>query len=283
MMKKRWTEKEINDLIKYYPKYKKSYVEEIFLYRSWKSLIHKASQLGIRRTSNSKAHVWKLLEESNEAYYWMGFLLADGYFDHKKKCLKFCLSSKDKSQFYKFTDFIENQNSYNIYEINNDNAFPSSYTRMYFNVVSKEYVPKIIKKFKINACKTKNPPNDLDISNDNFFLSLFIGFIDGDGSILKHHNFVSIRMECLNTWKYLLQKWIDRIYRMKPPTLYNKTIKSKKNILDINSKNSCVLSITNSEIILWLKNKILELNLPVLERKWDRIDSNYINPKFKKI
>lgn len=48
------------------------------------------------------ANLHKLLENSVEAFYWIGFLLADGSFSNGK--IRFAI--KDIEQLYKFGDFI---------------------------------------------------------------------------------------------------------------------------------------------------------------------------------
>ena len=52
-----------------------------------------------------KCNFEKLLEETNEKYYWLGFLLADGSFG-KKKELKIGLSNKDKEHLIKLQNFL---------------------------------------------------------------------------------------------------------------------------------------------------------------------------------
>ncbi len=54
-------------------------------------------------------------------------------------------------------------------------------------------------------------------------------------------------------------------------------LKLQPNVAKINKQGYSELSFTNNKICKFLKNKALELKLPVLQRKWDRIDENYIN------
>ena len=45
-----------------------------------------------------------------------------------------------------------------------------------------------------------------------------------------------------------------------------------KDLTKINSYGYCVLTISNFELVKRMKRKVLELNLPVLDRKWSKID-----------
>lgn len=49
--------------------------------------------------------LYKLLENSPEAYYWLGFLFADGHFTQSNRLI-LSLSIKDKEQLEKFIKFI---------------------------------------------------------------------------------------------------------------------------------------------------------------------------------
>lgn len=51
----------------------------------------------------------------------------------------------------------------------------------------------------------------------------------------------------------------------------------EENFCKINSSGYAVLTITNTEILKVLKEKILVLNLPLLNRKWDIIDISFIS------
>lgn len=117
------------------------------------------------------ANLSKLLENNSCAYYWIGFLLADGTINHETMRLKLTLAKKDLSHVERFHKFIQSSQNISL------------------NTVScqdKLTVPKIIDKFDLKKRKTYNPPEkqlELDIN----LMALYIGFIDGDGSIKKVH------------------------------------------------------------------------------------------------
>lgn len=113
----------------------------------------------------------------------------------------------------------------------------------------------IFEKFKIYNDKTYNPPEIDFLDIDWKFLSWLIGFVDGDGTIYEQN---SIRIENHKSWKYVhdyIKFCIEKF-----------GISSKS---DINIKgNSFILAST--ELFYLLKNKIKELNLEVLDRKWNK-------------
>ena len=53
------------------------------------------------------------------------------------------------------------------------------------------------------------------------------------------------------------------------------------NTARVNKEGYAIINFTNSIILKFLKTKGKELNLPVLKRKWDKIDENYVS-KFEK-
>ena len=57
-----------------------------------------------RLRANRKCDLSPLLKETPEAYYWIGFLLADGHFQDGR--IAFHLALRDKEQVIKFADFI---------------------------------------------------------------------------------------------------------------------------------------------------------------------------------
>ncbi|NPV13032.1 MAG: hypothetical protein HPY57_14800 [Ignavibacteria bacterium] len=126
-----------------------------------------------------------------------------------------------------------------------------------------------IKKYNIQSNKTYNPPNLDSILDDKLF-SLIIGFIDGDGSITKQfkRKDAILRIKCHSSWVFILQKFLLHLYEN-----YNGKIPSVK----INNQGYACFNITNSIILKNIKNKCLELNLPILKRKWDNIDLSRIS------
>lgn len=109
------------------------------------------------------------------------------------------------------------------------------------------------------------------IKDDNLFLSLVVGFIDGDGNIKKVTNRedASLTIKCHSSWLNNLDLINNRICNM---------IGIKcNNIVKLNNQGYARLIWTNSKVLRFLKKSTISLELPVLERKWNLIDENFIS------
>lgn len=226
--------------------------------RSWDAIKIMAEKMNIERKNlknTKKSNLSSLLEESPEAYYWIGFLMADGHFSEKRITLT--LSDKDKSHIKKFGKYIKLTSIKNY----------SNKCRAYVYVSSMDYkiVPKIREKFSISSRKTYDPCDISKIKNDNLFISLVIGFIDGDGCIKKQHGRkdCAISIKCHSSWLNNLQYISDRICGI---------LGLKPNTAIINKKGYANVCFSNSIILKFLKNKSKKLKLPFLKRKWDNIN-----------
>lgn len=212
-----------------------------------------------------------LLEEVPETYYWIGFLLADGTFYEKTRAIGLCLSDKDKEHLINFIKYIKSDCVITTRK-NNFNSYDGEFSKLHQIWVSyKNIVTDIINKFGICPKKTYNPPNLPLIADDDLFISMFIGFIDGDGSISYVNNkYTEIRIKIHKSWDLLLQSFVCRLYAM-----VDLTYPKGRYVL----KKYYVSSIGNSKVIKLLKNKAIELNLPILQRKWEKIDLNFVSSK----
>lgn len=199
-----------------------------------------------------KCDLSSLLEETPEAYYWVGFLLADGHFEHGR--ITFHLSIKDVNQVKKFADFIKWTGEF------------EKRKQLSIGVRAKHttIVENLCKKFDIKHNKTYNPPETI-LNHDNELLKyLLIGFIDGDGNIEKQYkrNDCFIRIKAHKSWEKILKEFCSLLS-------YN-----DKHVR-INKQQYCELCISNSKILNKLKKETKII--PVLKRKWDKIDETYIS------
>lgn len=196
----------------------------------------------------------RLLENTYESLYWIGFILADGHIADNR--LVISLSIKDIEHLQKFKDFIGYTKE--IVKYNN---------MCRISIKDIDIFEKLCIKFDITHNKTYNPPNI------NIFDSLTIheqycliaGFIDGDGSIkkLKNRNDFHIAIKCHSTW----YKFLEKI----------SLIITNKNFAKINNTGYAQLVISNTEQIKDFKKQLLTYNIPLLKRKWDNINLNYIS------
>lgn len=179
-------------------------------------------------------------------------MLADGSFYDNR--LRLGLSSKDSDHLYKFADFIHYSGSINITEKAISLACKDT-----------EVVEKIKEKFDIKPQKTYNPPHTVLKFDRDLTYALLAGFIDGDGNIKNQtdrKDFV-LQIKIHSSWENILKEFNSLI--------------SEQNFTRINSSGYAYLVISNTENLKKLKEKILSLNLPIMSRKWDVIDLNFVS------
>lgn len=202
-----------------------------------------------------KSDVSVLLMEECLSYYWIGFLLADGHFG-EKNILKVTLSSVDKEHLIELQKFL------NIANMQTERN--GKYLTL--KTMDTKLVSQIKKKFDISNQKTYNPPTNLDfIKNKDLLLSLIIGFIDGDGCIANKKKAFSLTVKCHGSWLNILEKFAKEI---------NPETNAK-----INAAGYAYFTICNVPLLQNLKKEVLRLKLPVLKRKWDKIDLDYVKNK----
>jgi len=190
-----------------------------------------------------KCNLSKLLEETPLTYYWIGFLLADGHISNQTR-LSVTLSLKDLEHLKKLQKFLQIENI-------------RVEKQASISAMDSKIIRKFCKKFKINSNKTKYPPDLSFIKNKDLIEALKIGFIDGDGCIDNQtgRKDCKLRIKCYKSWLNNLLSLFGNCY--------------------INNQGYAQTTITNSIILKELKNKALALNLPILSRKWDKIDINF--------
>lgn len=228
--------------------------------RTWESIKQKANSLSLYSelcpSRNSKIAI--LNDNSHNSLYWIGFILADGHINNNKR-LVITTSIKDKDHIFKFGDYVKCNNI----TINEKIKYPQISIKMQDSI----NIPKICEKYNINSNKTKNPPNIRNYKlDDDQFLSLFIGFIDGDGSIcyISYRKTCSIRIKIDSSWLDNLKYFEDRLYII--------NYQPRKNTLSkIRNHGYAELTITNQKMINFLKQQSIDLKLPILNRKWDKI------------
>lgn len=247
---KLWNQDDIQYLIENYSKFDLSKISKD-LERSLSSITNKAHILGLENRNRKYSNLSKLLEETNESYYWIGFLMADGHFG-KSGQIQVNLSKKDFNHLKKLANYIE---------YSKELIKPSLY------VSDKNVVPIIKEKFNLHNNKTYNPPFINIIDKDKLF-SLIIGFIDGDGHIDKKGY---LRIKVHKNWFDVIDFMMKNLVGFGNYKIY------------IDSKDLVIATITKIEITKKIKEKIDILNLPILKRKWSKIDVNKYSKKEKTI
>lgn len=250
----KWSNEE-DKLLKDNYQLKKKDLIKLFPKRTAAAINIRASQLKLRKERNEYVEnsCDILLEDSNLAYYWVGFILADGHIEDNKRLI-ITLSSKDILHLKKLALLLQ---------CNLSNKIKSKCS---ISPQDKFVFSKLSNKFDIHHAKTYNPPSTNIIpDNEDLFLSLFAGFIDGDGSIKNQTG----RKDCVIDL-HIHSSWLKFIFIIH---------KRLNELFDVNIAPPRVgndgytrWTICNRKVVNGLKQKLSKLNIPLLERKWSKID-----------
>jgi hypothetical protein len=209
---------------------------------------------------NSSGDLRLLLQETNRAYYWIGFLSADGHFDGN--CIHLLVAKKDKQHIYKYVKFIGSPIRKTIK--------PDKRMYYYTSCDHKINTNKIEKKFGFTSRKTYNPPNSKISKKNRLFMSYMIGYIDGDGYVLYREkngdggSRYIISVGCYKTWKHWLIKTFQRMAKILKVNMH--LCVSKKH------NGSGIEVIIASKIFMKkLRQYADKLKIPYLKRKIGKI------------
>lgn len=258
-MKRKWTFEENNYLkINYRYEDKNNIIENIN--RTWEAIKIQSSKLNLKRDNFIQRHskMENLLNDSNESYYWMGFLLADGHFDMNNFRIHLILKESDKNHLKLFSKFLEYKNF--------DSCVLEFKNKYIFNDVCNKF-------YIYNSNKTYNPIDFYKFNfNDDQILSLIIGFIDGDGSINKIYK----RKDC-SLSLHIHSSWLNNLIFIEDFIYKYFSVKKNKILSKIGNDNYAKLIFSNSIILTNIKKELNSLNIPYMKRKWDIIDENFIS------
>lgn len=244
-----WKEEDIKNLKKFYPIKTKQELTDFFNGRfSAEQIKNKKDEL---RLVKSPSHRWlrngrldNLLKETKEAYYWVGFLYADGCLCSSDKSIRLRIAEKDLNHLKKYAKFT--------------NSNIDKHAGMCGTNIGDSYkIKKFTDKFDFKFRKTYNPPNIekvLHNKSHGLQMSLFAGFIDGDGSHSKKGYYtISVHKTWLGFLNYFY-KYIDE----------HTTLTSKEPRVYL--KNYCRVNINDK--ILQNIIKPLKIDHLLMERKW---------------
>lgn len=213
----------------------------------------------------------RLLENSTESFYWLGFIFADGWFDFKKNTIGVMLSENDREHLNKLCNFLDSS----VYEEETNGEYGR------FKMVKtlkrdSEVFSLITERYGIIPQKTYNPPtcliSELDNLPNDLFLSFVVGFFDGDGSVVSvpTQNSLTMRFQNHVRWKFLLDYFETRTYAI---FKYKKFVPLVKTTTTHNGNKTATLTFARFALINDFSTKIKALNLPVLTRKWDKVNT----------
>lgn len=239
------------------------------LERSTSSVVLRARYLNLSKSNSiyRKTNCHRLVDGSLQSIYWIGFILADGHITANHK-LKIALSIADKQHLDELASYINANVHVKPY---GKNSFNATGEQCYISVKDIDNIKKLAEDYQISKNKTEHPPNfqTYNLTNSQW-LALIIGFIDGDGSITKakrDSSPINIRLKNHKSWLKNLE-FIGA-------KLCEAFDVSSGMVAKNNSEGYASLVVTDSRIIVGLKNFKLCNNITVLARKWDAVDENY--------
>jgi hypothetical protein len=254
MPKSEWNEEKINFLKENYKKYSISELTKLLGYKSRTSVKLKKNQLGLDKLTNRIGDLSPLLSETYQAYYWIGFIFADGHLSKEGRLS--VTSSHDKEHLQEFANFIGCKVDKTKKSKSKKNFKGSS---PYFYRVALQHCDigeKIIKKFNMSNTKTYNPPKLKWINEDWKFFCFLIGFIDGDGNIGKRGY---VRIENHINWNNVHLFIKNKL----------KSFGIESSVSTVYKDNSSIICVS-SKSYHFLHEKIVSYNLIVLKRKWNK-------------
>jgi hypothetical protein len=168
--------------------------------------------------------ITKLLDNSPESLYWMGFIMADGYIEEKR--ISITLSDVDIIHLRKLKTFLGTTNTVYHRRKYQENAKGKTCSLV---LCDSETVPKLKEQYAVGSRKTYNPPT-LPAMTDDQFLSFLCGYIDGDGCISKQsdgiytkkdgtiskykRNDFLLQVKCHSSWIYLITNFGQRLCKI---------------------------------------------------------------------
>lgn len=206
-----------------------------------------------------------LMSETNEAFYWLGFYVADGHIS-KAGQLTVSQCEKNKEQIIKLAKFLNT--NYLIRPPVENNNFQSTQNSYIINLTDPIVGNKIRKIFAIDNKKTYTRINLDYLSNSDKATSFLLGLIDGDGCIRKRK--LRIKIECHEVYYEVLQELASKVSALSGLKTIRKYTRPDTN------KTYAIMEICKSKGIKLYKfatDNVLPINL----NKWkeyDELESN---------
>lgn len=258
---KYWTEEKINELKFSYENLSKEEIIKKFPEYKWRSIQNVAYFMGFKKgfCETRNGNVENLFNKSNESYYWLGLIVTDGYVS-KEGELKIELAVKDYLYLKKLSDFLNtNINIYPPYK----SSKPNSNGTCRIKIKDIKNGVKLRNLLGIEKQKSYNPINLNFINERKELLSFLGGYIDGDGTINKEGD---IKIDAHINYKDFMFLFGDKLVTEKIITKF--TIITYADMVRISFPRKDGIK---------LKKMLLELNLPIMVRKWDRVPENEKN------
>ncbi len=269
----KWTEDKIKLLKDEYPNGNKNELaKKLGIKRS--TLKDAARRFKVVSLTKNKKQCEKLLDGSLLSYYWHGFLIGDGNISSVGRFVV-TLAIKDKEHLQKYNNWIPGKLQEYTTSIDNEKSYSSGGTYIKYTCNDKITANLFLKIYDIeNKKKTEFPPNLKNLEVSDQFISFFFGMFDADGCVCTRSN---KDQQIANGLKIEVHKnWFDTLCYIQQKLLFFYKIESQ---VKYTSRGYAKLMITKYEYLKQLKQIAISLQLPILKRKWDKIDLNYTAKK----
>ncbi len=251
----KWTDEKKEYLIKNYPygNTKKMCEELGCTYRALKSMARLLKVKSLKDKNHYKLE--KLVNENNFNYYWWGYILADGHISDKNQ-LSVVIKESDSEHLKILSDYL-NVNLKTRY-------IETTYSRGYYSNITcqdAKFGSVLKEKIGIKKNKTYECFNYDWIDNCEKFLSVFLGFYDGDGCLSRTEigSPITLKIECHYNWYRFLEFCAKKLKECFD-------IESK---VYITTKGSSAIRIYKRNNIEKLYNLGVGFGLPLMKRKWN--------------
>lgn len=268
-----WTSDEIQLILDSYQTHDVNWLAIRLTNHTKMSISRKIANMGLTKPRTRKCSLEPLLSETPEAYYWIGFLMADGHFSDRAVSLTY--SAKDIGHVQKLKDFLDADNDH--YRVGKSDCY-----RVKFGDVA--VVASLRQRFAISTDKTNTPCDLSAVHNPELLFALCIGFIDGDGCISatgKKRNYVRLSVVGDRNWLPNFRMMFKALHDFVGVAPTNMTPYLRKSLTSVPQDpevkrefTTACWHITNRQVLLRIKNEIARLDLPRMSRKWDLIPSD---------
>ena len=212
-----------------------------------------------------KGNLSILLDKSNQSFYWLGFLMADGCVSKQYGRIILNTVENDKEHLEKFAIYLGTKMNVVRYKgktLNN----PQPYSAYSVAIQYPSVVDSLINMMDFRPQKTYNPPSPKILSavlnTKKKFLSFLVGFIDGDGCIFQQSGRYRMRIVNHKSW-YEIHRFFFKM--LKKHNLYN----GNADAHILGNKYSS-MQISNPETLKKIYGIVSE-KIPLMKRKWDKV------------
>lgn len=268
-----WTEQEINTLKESYPKVDKvDEMRTLLPGRTYSAIRSKAEDMGIinRFLPTQNNTFFNEPNEINSAI--AGFIAADGCVSDKGR-IHINLSRKDRNHLEKIVELTKYEGNIYDYESKFSVAIningkaervPGQTLTSLVQIQAPQWAEDLKKHWNIVPRKTflMIAPNVVDIRLSLAYIS---GLIDGDGWIVQSTP-CSYMIAIMGT--HALMTWVKSIFDAIVPA----NSKNGQHLKSVSDKDSYEYKITGTKAY-WLGKLLLSLDIPRLDRKWDKLRS----------